>query len=228
MSIPSPSSPPAADAIVAGPASDPAPELSCRFCGSTPAVDVTVRGHIGFLVIMKFLKLRGPFCRDCGTASVREMSADSLWQGWWSIGSLLFNPFALISNLVAMRRIRRLAPPLPGAAGTPKQPGKPLYLRPEIAGLLAPVLIVGAIVLVSQGDPDYADVGDCVRNSGSVLMPDVKVVDCGGSDAQYRIVGRTENADDAACKPYPQTDASYVVKGGRTTYTLCLAPVTRS
>ncbi|MFD7731082.1 hypothetical protein ACFV6F_11950 [Kitasatospora phosalacinea] len=197
----------------------------CRFCGSVPAVDVTVRGHQGFLVMMKFLRLPGPFCRDCGTATVRRMTANSLWQGWWGMASALINPFTMLMNLVTWFKLRRLAPPAPGAPGTPMPVGRPLYLRPEILGLLIPVAVIGTIVYGVQGDPDFASAGDCVHNSGTAFSPDVSVVDCGGSDAQYKVLGRVESSSDTACAAFPGRDASYVVTQGSSSYTLCLGLV---
>ncbi|MFF4339126.1 hypothetical protein ACFY00_04180 [Kitasatospora sp. NPDC001540] len=195
----------------------------CRFCGSVPALDVTVRGHQGFLVMMKFLRLPGPFCRDCGTATVRRMTANSLWQGWWGLASSLINPFTMLMNLVTWLKLRKLAPPAPGAPGTPLPVGRPLYLRPQILGLLIPVVAVGAIVYNVQQDPDYASAGDCVHNSGTVFSPDVSVVDCGGPDAQYKVLGRVESSSDTACAAFPDRVASYVVTRGSSSYTLCLA-----
>ena len=46
---------------------------TCRFCGAAPAIETTVRGHQGFLIAMRFLKQKGPFCRTCGIATVRRV-----------------------------------------------------------------------------------------------------------------------------------------------------------
>lgn len=56
----------------------------CQVCGAWPAAHATVRGHQGIVVLMRFLSVRGPFCRDCGLSTYRRMSSDTLWQGWWS------------------------------------------------------------------------------------------------------------------------------------------------
>ncbi|GLW58904.1 LppU/SCO3897 family protein [Kitasatospora phosalacinea] len=197
----------------------------CRFCGSVPAVDVTVRGHQGFLVMMRFLRLPGPFCRDCGTATVRRMTANSLWQGWWGLASALINPFTMLMNLVAWSKLRKLAPPAPGAPGTPLPVGRPLYLRPAILGLLVPVVAVGAIVYSVKQDPDFASAGDCVHKSGSDFSPDLKVVDCGGSDAQYKVLGRVDSSAKDACAAFPTAEATYWVEKGSSSYSLCLVRI---
>src|SRR5690349_5367533 len=50
----------------------------CRFCGCVPAANVTFRGHQGMIVIMRFLRLEGPFCRDCGLSTFRRMTSRTL------------------------------------------------------------------------------------------------------------------------------------------------------
>ncbi|RAJ34609.1 hypothetical protein K353_05255 [Kitasatospora sp. SolWspMP-SS2h] len=207
-------------------ASGPQPGPFCRFCGSVPAANVTVRGHQGFLVMMRFLRVAGPFCRDCGTATLRRMTADSLWQGWWGVASAVINPVTMLMNLVVWLKLRKLPAPVPGAPGTPLPTGRPLYRRPQVLGLLIPVVAVGALLYSIQQDPDYADVGDCVHNSGSNLSPDVSVVDCGGSDADFRVVGRLSSSDADACTAFPEAEAGYWVDKGSSSYTLCLARVT--
>jgi hypothetical protein len=191
-----------------------------------PAVEATVRGHQGFLVMMRFLRLPGPFCRDCGTATVRRMTANSLWQGWWGIASMVINPVTMLMNLATWLKLRKLPAPVPGAPGTPLPTGRPLYLRPQVLGLLVPLAVVGAIVYSVQQDPEYAAVGDCVHNSGSLSSPDVSVVDCGSSDADFRVVGRLSTSTTSACKTFPEAEAGYWVEQGSTSYTLCLSRLT--
>ncbi|MFJ5229633.1 hypothetical protein ACIQBJ_06975 [Kitasatospora sp. NPDC088391] len=196
----------------------------CRVCGSVPAVAATVRAHVGLVVVMRFRKVRGPFCRSCGLATLRELSADSLWQGWTSIGSVLWNPITLLANLLTWFKLRRLADPVPGAPGVPEHPGRPLYHRPELAGLLIPVAAAGLFYLALKDDPDLADVGDCVHATGT-FMPDVKVVDCADRTANYRIIGRFEREDTTACHTLPGSTASYVASAGHSRYTLCLSAI---
>ncbi|MER5356251.1 hypothetical protein ABT093_38775 [Kitasatospora sp. NPDC002551] len=124
----------------------------CRFCGGFPAVDTTVRGHQGIIIIMRFLKQPGPFCRTCGTAVVRDMSARTLVQGWWSYLSGIFTVVTLLRNLAAHNRIKDLPPPAPGTHGPQLDPGVPLTRRPHIFMLLLPVLGIGStIVLIATG-----------------------------------------------------------------------------
>ncbi|MEW1655051.1 MULTISPECIES: hypothetical protein [unclassified Streptomyces] len=106
-----------------------------------PAADITVRGHQGILIVMRFLSMKGPFCRNCGLALCREMTGKTLWQGWWSPFSLfLFTPFTLLWNLVVRVKLSKLQPPIPGQPGPQLDPGTPLYRRPAALGALIPVL----------------------------------------------------------------------------------------
>lgn len=184
-----------------------------------------MRGHQGLLIIMRFLKLEGPFCRSCGIATHRDMTAKSLWQGWWGIGSAIINPITMLINLPQRAKFNRLAEPVPGAPGRPMDPGKSLFRRPAILGLLLPVVAIGLIVLGVQGDPQYASVGDCVQNKGTADKPDVGVVDCGSADAEFKIVGKLENStnyDD--CEKFSGFTDAYTEEQGSSKYTLCLAP----
>ncbi|MFI6871502.1 hypothetical protein [Nocardia sp. NPDC050406] len=116
----------------------------CQYCGSTPAVDVTFRAHRGLVFMMQFRKVPGPFCRDCGLATFRSMTGDSLWQGWWGFASLFINPITIAINLFARQRVVNLPPPIPGAPYQPADPGRPLHQRPQILGALffIPVLVL--------------------------------------------------------------------------------------
>ncbi|WP_344113969.1 LppU/SCO3897 family protein [Kribbella alba] len=200
--------------------------MQCRFCGSVPAVNATVRGHQGLLILMRFLKLQGPFCRTCGIATVREMTSKSLWQGWWGVGSSIINPITMLTNIGPWSKFKNLPEPAPGAPGRPMDPGKPLFKRPAMLMLLLPVAVIGLIVWGNMGNPSSADVGQCVLNKGNSSAPNVEVVDCGSSDAQYRIIGRLENSSNADdCEKFEGYTAAYTKETGSSSYTLCLTPV---
>ncbi|WP_238157495.1 hypothetical protein [Kribbella sp. VKM Ac-2571] len=198
--------------------------MACRFCGGYPAAEATVRGHQGLIIIMRFLKLQGPFCRTCGIASVRDMTAKSLWQGWWGIASSIVNPITMLLNIGPMQKFKGLPEPTPGP-GRPMDPGKPLFQRPAILGLLLPVALIAAIVFANLNSTESkAKIGACVVNQGTAAKPDVKVVDCTSSEAEYKIVDKIDDStDDSQCGE--DAEASYVYQSGSTKYTLCLTPV---
>ncbi|WP_431043424.1 hypothetical protein ACQUSR_17025 [Streptomyces sp. P1-3] len=122
---------------------------TCRICGAHPAVDVKFRQHQGLLIATRSMSLEGPFCRNCGTATFREMTAKSLGQGWWSPHSMVFfNPFTIVCNLVANAKIKKLPVPVPGQPGAQLDPGKPIRRRAVAYVPLLP-LVFWAVMLAA-------------------------------------------------------------------------------
>ena len=189
---------------------------ACQICGAAPAAPVTVRGHQGMLVIMRFLKREGIFCRTCALASFRDMQAETMVLGWWGPLSLLITPFTLLANLSALSGIRRIPEPVTAGFRPPLDPGKPVFKRP--AGILALIpmgllglavfaftllVIVGAVAgpsskssesSESDGLSDYPNqryptltVGSCARNDRTWPYKDLKPEPCDSSAAQYRV-----------------------------------------
>lgn len=180
----------------------PAPVPVCQVCGAAPAALVSVRGHQGMIVMMRFLRRQGVFCKTCGTAVFREMQTDTLTQGWWGPLSAFITPVTLLVNLLSARSVLNSLPaPTTWGWRPPLDPGRPVMKRP--AGLIALVpltvfgLVIGAItavlaiglVQVAFGDdgPKPLSAGSCVRNDGSWSDQDLKTVSCGSSDARYRV-----------------------------------------
>ncbi len=124
---------------------------TCRFCGGFPAVEATVRGHQGMLVVMRFLSLKGPFCRQCGIAAHRDMTTRTMWQGWWGYLSFVITPLTLLYDLVPRSKFNKLPWPQPGFK-PPSALGRPIFLRPGALGLLAPLLVVLVLVLVASAN----------------------------------------------------------------------------
>jgi hypothetical protein len=125
------------------PGFDPAAPM-CRFCQGVPALKATARAHRGMIIIMTFRKIEGPFCRSCGLAVTRKLSADTLVQGWWGYFSAVISPIVLIMNAVLLHRLARLAP-APYRQGQ-IDPGAPLFHRPQAAGLALPALLIVLLV----------------------------------------------------------------------------------
>ena len=174
-----PASAPAPDPIARSqPAPAPAPLVRCRMCGSTPAEMVTYRRHTGMLLLMRFSGTAGPFCRDCGLHTFRKAQAYTLLAGWWGWASFFIAPITMLVNLARRGRVAKLAPPSNAAPGyQPADPGRPVYQRLAIAGLLVPVLVVGAIVVAAVTAPDDASaVGRCIQADAD--GSNVTVVDC--------------------------------------------------
>ena len=122
------------------------PEKACRFCGSVPAVETTVRGHQGIILMMRFLSMHGPFCRSCGLSIYRDMTAKTLVQGWWGVASFFLTPLTVLFNLIPRSKIAALPAPRAASDGSSRQPldpGQPLLARPmAIVGLAIPVVLI--------------------------------------------------------------------------------------
>jgi len=201
----------------------PEQQLFCRVCGSMPAAQATFRRVQGIVILIRFGSYEGPFCRTCGITMHRKVTTDSLWQGWWALWSLLANPVVMLINLVPRYRISRLQPPVPGAPGLPLDPGKPMYKRPAILGFLIPLVVLPLIIWGVTRDAEYADAGDCLHNSGTFTHPDMSIVDCSGSDADYLVLDRFEGTtDESRCDYYRNTSLVYIMERGSTRHLLCL------
>jgi hypothetical protein len=129
--------------------------VACRMCGSVPAAPVTFRGHQGFVVVMRFLSQPGPFCRDCGMATFRAMTARTLVQGWYGWASLIITPITVLINLVKRGQVAHLAAPQPnpyGPSRPPMNPGPRLLQRPmAVIGLAIPLVLIALIAFaISQ------------------------------------------------------------------------------
>ncbi|WP_327068893.1 hypothetical protein OG500_24090 [Kitasatospora sp. NBC_01250] len=231
------------------PAYAPPGVLTCRFCGGFPAVQTTVRGHQGMIIIMRFLRQPGPFCRTCGTAMVRHMSARTLVQGWWGYLSSVMTPITLLRNLVAHNKIKRLPPAAPGPLGPQLDPGKPLLRRPAALMLLVPaagialflaLVVFGAAVGHSTNSNDNSPfnstaglhtplpldivTGDCLHNTGTDDSPALKQLPCSDPSAELKVLGRVNGATDGetACDKYPNYEKSFTHHETGNNYVLCL------
>ncbi|WP_329337579.1 hypothetical protein OG252_19705 [Streptomyces sp. NBC_01352] len=210
----------------------PGPGPVCEVCGAAPAAAVTVRGHQGMVVIMRFLRREGVFCRTCGTAVFRQMQADTLVQGWWGPLSAIITPFVLLLNLSARSTLRGLPQPATGSWRPPLDPGKPVMRRP--AGLIAavPLAALGLVVMALPvlivigavfGDdpPETLTVGSCARNDGSWSAQDLKPEPCGSSDAEFEV--KDPGVEECAAGDY-LANLEYSADGATS---LCLHPVGR-
>lgn len=130
--------------------------VQCRFCGCVPAADTTFRGHRGMIVVMSFLHVKGPFCRNCGLSVFRDMTAKTLIGGWWGYVSFIITPITVLINLTRHAKVAGLAAPMPPPGGLPYQrpadPGAPLLTRPiAIIGAMVPLLLLVLVIAVNLG-----------------------------------------------------------------------------
>ncbi len=89
--------------------------VTCDSCGRAPARPITVRRHVGLLLLQQFVKARVVACRPCGRALIRSYTLRTLWQGWWGAISFFVNWFVLASNALSWRKLGQIeAPSLSG------------------------------------------------------------------------------------------------------------------
>jgi len=124
-------------------------ELRCRFCGATPAVAMTVYEHNGYVILMQFKNLKGPFCRNCGLHAWRQMTDATLLRGWLGVFSFFIAPVTALINVINLPKLQGLAPPYPGTAvRQPADPGNGLFGRPGVY-VYAAVIVVVVIYLAA-------------------------------------------------------------------------------
>lgn len=125
--------------------------------------------------------------------------------------------------------------PPPGPAPQPARSGGGMK---KVISIVIGIVVVAVIGFGVRAAIDYFDkdaankakVGDCVAQEGS---DDVKVVECGSSDADFKVVGRVEDKTQAeagisACGPFVEQGAEQAYwegERGKKGLVLCLGPV---
>jgi hypothetical protein len=93
------------------PSFEETPAVTCESCGRSPARRITVRRHVGLLVLQQFISIRVTACRPCGRKLIRSYTGRTLWQGWWGMISFFFNWFVLAANAWAWKRLGSIENP---------------------------------------------------------------------------------------------------------------------
>lgn len=97
-----------------------ATQMPCRVCSRTPTRVLTIRRHVGMLLIQRFVKFKGPLCRDHGVELTKKFLGMTLWQGWWGYISFFVNFFVIGTDLMALSQAKAIpAPQGAPAAATP-------------------------------------------------------------------------------------------------------------
>jgi len=181
------------------------------------------------VLMMQFRNIQGPFCKDCGTAAVRTMTAQTMWQGWWGLASFFITPFTLLANVFLRSRLSRLGPAVRPAGTTPLDAGRPLIQRPALLGLLVPALVVG-VVVIAVLSPDTnggtyvpttpttpaSYVGQCVRITTKDGQESARRVPC-NVDHQGIITAEEQKEEDCP------NDTVWVFDRDETSTILCVA-----
>jgi hypothetical protein len=88
---------------------------TCQICGRQPAAELTVRRHVGMIILQRFVRFRGTLCRAHGIAMANDFLRKTLVQGWWGMISFFVNFYAIYTDLAALSKAKKLGPPM----GTP-------------------------------------------------------------------------------------------------------------
>lgn len=123
--------------------------LRCRFCGSVPAVPLTILEHNGYVILMTFKNLKGPFCRNCGLHVWRRMTDATLLRGWLGIFSFFIAPVTALINVANLHKLTSLPEPQPGSGARLRaDPGGGMFHRPGVYVYMAVIAVVILVVVV--------------------------------------------------------------------------------
>ncbi|MFG2876551.1 hypothetical protein ACGFYU_16430 [Streptomyces sp. NPDC048337] len=97
----------------------------------------------------------------------------------------------------------------------------------KIIGVVIALIVVAVGYFLSQDDADHAEVGDCLKNNGTTISPDLQVVKCGESTAKYKVVEVIpDTLDSKKCEGKADMGYYEQTRGGRRSsgkqFVLCL------
>ncbi|MFG2826607.1 hypothetical protein ACGFWI_03880 [Streptomyces sp. NPDC048434] len=114
--------------------------------------------------------------------------------------------------------------------GPPVPPPRPAKRRSpktilRAVGAVLGLAFLGVAWISSMNDASSAEVGDCVKKSSSSLDDGLEVVDCGTSEAQYKVTAVHDDTSDPSVCPANESAYSKSVhrrRGSDTRMVLCL------
>jgi hypothetical protein len=204
--------------------------VTCESCGRAPARRITVRRHVGLLVMQQFVTTRVNACRPCGRRLIQSYTGRTLWQGWWGAISFFFNWFVLMANAWAWKRLGSIENPSlsgtlmtdvprgfgnagPSSADGTEQPTKPRS-RLRRAGLVALLGFVALGIIGWGWDATHHDHSD--PHGAPATAPMVERAMTGGAFTMDD--GTTTNVRQATCAAEDETEAG---AGGFYTHFRC-------
>lgn len=149
------------------PVTPPMPALTvkhCMVCGRGPALDVALRSVTGIVIAFRMRRIKGTFCRDCGTAMSRRVLDRTLLTGWWGLFAGIANLYAAIVDSSALGRFKRAPEPVGEPKAEPLKAGGSMFRRGGVyVGGVVMVfsLFVGLAVVGSTADASRFD-GKCI------------------------------------------------------------------
>jgi hypothetical protein len=64
--------------------------------------------NIGMLIARQSKNFTADLCRECGLRMAKEMTLITAFLGWWGVISFIMTPIILITNIVAITKLRSL------------------------------------------------------------------------------------------------------------------------
>ena len=122
------------------------PAGGCQQCGAVPAISIKLHGHIGMVILQRFLTYRGRYCRDCGISQFRDVQKKLLMLGWWGFISFFVTIVNIGQNLFTFSRLRALGAPQNRLAN-PAAPGSSVFASPGFAISVVVALLVAVALL---------------------------------------------------------------------------------
>ena len=113
----------------------------CQQCGAVPAIPVKLHGHVGMVIMQRFLTYKGRFCRECGISEFRTVQKQLLLQGWWGFISFFVTIVNVAQNLFVFSRLRSLGTPQNRLA-SPAAPGGSVFAS---GGFVVSVIIAAVV-----------------------------------------------------------------------------------
>ncbi|MEV3989680.1 hypothetical protein AB0J57_12325 [Streptomyces sp. NPDC049837] len=81
------------------------------------------------------------------------------------------------------------AAPPPPPPPPPSRSGGPGVMKIlKTIGVVLALITIAVFWFLSQDDADHAEAGDCLKNNGTTITPDLQIVECGGTDAEFKVV----------------------------------------
>ena len=83
----------------------------CAVCGMTPTLRLTIRRHIGMILVQRFISVDKPLCRTHGRQFTKLFLKKTLVQGWWGMFSFFINFYDVCSDVSVLRKYSSLDEP---------------------------------------------------------------------------------------------------------------------
>jgi hypothetical protein len=166
------------------------PVKHCVFCGRGPALAATLRSVTGIVIAFRMRSIKGPFCRDCGTALARGALNRTLLTGWWGLFAGVANLYASLVDAVALGRFRRAPEPTGEPKAEPLKPGASVFKRAGVyvGGVVMAASLVFMLAFVGTTGVSQFN-GKCVAFSTNKIV----ATDTCGVSHDGRVVGIVGN-----------------------------------